>query len=87
MDRIARAKEKGETHGFMKILVDDDSELILGATIIGIEADEIIHSLLDIMYARKSYKTIQRAVHIHPTVSELIPTALGDLKSLLTGHR
>jgi pyruvate/2-oxoglutarate dehydrogenase complex dihydrolipoamide dehydrogenase (E3) component len=87
MDRIGRAKEKGETHGFMKILVDDDSELILGATIIGIEADEIIHSLLDIMYARKSYKTIQRAVHIHPTVSELIPTTLGDLKSLLTGHR
>lgn len=82
MDRIARAKEKGETHGFMKILVDDDSEVILGATILGIEADEIIHSLLDIMYAGKSYKTIQRAVHIHPTVSELIPTTLGDLKPL-----
>jgi len=82
MNRIARAKEKGETHGFMKILVDADSELILGATIIGIEGDEIIHSLLDIMYARKSYQIIQRAVHIHPTISELIPTTLADLKPL-----
>ena len=82
MDRIARAKEKGETHGFMQILIDADSELILGATILGIEGDEIIHSLLDIMYAGQSYKVIQKAVHIHPTVSELIPTILGELKPL-----
>ena len=82
MNRIARAKEKGETHGFMQILVDADSELILGATILGIEGDEIIHSLLDIMYAEKPYTVIQRAVHIHPTVSELIPTTLGTLKPL-----
>jgi len=82
MSRIARAKEKGETNGFIKILVDADTELILGASILGIEADETIHSLLDIMYAGKSYRIIQRAVHIHPTVSELIPTTLGDLEPL-----
>ena len=82
MKRIARAKEKGETHGFLKILVDADSELILGATILGIEGDEIIHSLLDMMYAKQPYSVIKRAVHIHPTVSELIPTTLGDLKPL-----
>lgn len=82
MKRIARAKEKGETYGFMKILVDADTEKILGATILGIEGDEIIHSLLDIMYADKPYTVISRAVHIHPTVSELIPTTLQDLKPL-----
>ncbi len=82
MNRIARAKEKGETHGFMKILVDADSQLILGATILGIEGDEVIHSLLDMMYAKMPYTVIQRAVHIHPTVSELIPTTLADLKPL-----
>jgi pyruvate/2-oxoglutarate dehydrogenase complex dihydrolipoamide dehydrogenase (E3) component len=82
MNRIARAKEKSETHGFMKILVDRDSDLILGATILGIEGDEVIHSLLDMMYAKQPYTVIKRAVHIHPTVSELIPTTLGDLKPL-----
>lgn len=82
MDRIARAKEKGETKGFMKILVDEESSEILGAAILGIEGDEIIHSLLDVMYAKAPYTVIQRAVHIHPTVSELIPTTLADLKPL-----
>lgn len=82
MSRIARAKEKGETHGFIKILVDADSELILGATIVGIDGDEIIHSLLDMMYARQPYTVIKNAVHIHPTVSELIPTILGELMPL-----
>lgn len=82
MKRIARAKEKGETKGFMKILVDADTERILGAAILGIEGDEIIHSILDIMYADKPYTTIKRAVHIHPTVSELIPTVLGNLEPL-----
>ena len=82
MKRIARAKEKGETNGFMKILVDAESKRILGATILGIEGDEIIHSILDIMYADAPYTVIQRAVHIHPTVSELIPTTLGELKPL-----
>ncbi len=82
MNRIARAREKGETHGFMKILVDADSKMILGASILGIEGDEVIHSLLDMMYAKMPYTVIQRAVHIHPTVSELIPTTLADLKPL-----
>ena len=82
MKRISRAKEKGETQGFMKILVDAESKQILGASILGIEGDEVIHSILDVMYSRQPYTVIQRAVHIHPTVSELIPTMLGDLKPL-----
>jgi pyruvate/2-oxoglutarate dehydrogenase complex dihydrolipoamide dehydrogenase (E3) component len=82
MSRIARAKEKGETKGFMKILVDADTEKILGAAILGIEGDEIIHSILDIMYADEPYTTIRDAVHIHPTVSELIPTMLENLEPL-----
>ncbi len=82
MAKIARAKERGETKGFIKILVDEDTEKILGATIIGVNGDEIIHSLLDIMYADKPYTVISRAVHIHPTISELIPTLLQDLKPL-----
>ena len=82
MKRIARAKEKGETYGFMKILIDADSKKILGAAILGIEGDEIVHSLLDIMYADVPYTVIQRAVHIHPTVSELIPTTLASLRPL-----
>jgi len=83
MTRISRAREKGETYGFMKILVDADTKKILGASILGIEGDEIIHGLLDIMYADMPYTVIQRAVHIHPTVSELIPTTLADLKPLI----
>jgi pyruvate/2-oxoglutarate dehydrogenase complex dihydrolipoamide dehydrogenase (E3) component len=82
MKRVGRAKEKGETQGFMKILVDAETKEILGASILGVEGDEAIHSILDVMYARKPYTLIQRAVHIHPTVSELIPTLLGDLKPL-----
>jgi pyruvate/2-oxoglutarate dehydrogenase complex dihydrolipoamide dehydrogenase (E3) component len=82
MTKVGRAKEKGETQGFMKILVDAETSEILGASILGVEGDEVIHSILDVMYARKPYTLIQRAVHIHPTVSELIPTLLGDLKPL-----
>lgn len=82
MKKISRAKEKGETNGIMKILVNADTEKILGASILGIVGDEIIHGLLDVMYADKSYKTISRAVHIHPTVSELILTTLQNLKPL-----
>jgi len=82
MTRIARAKERGETKGFIKILVDADTERILGATILGVDGDEIIHSLLDIMYADKPYTVISRAVHIHPTISELIPTILQNLEPL-----
>jgi pyruvate/2-oxoglutarate dehydrogenase complex dihydrolipoamide dehydrogenase (E3) component len=82
MSRIGRAVECGQTDGFMKILVDADSKEILGATIIGLNGDEVIHSITDMMYAKAPYTVIQRAVHIHPTVSELIPTILGELKPL-----
>ena len=82
MTKVGRAVEKGETAGFMKILVDAESKQILGASILGTGGDEAIHCILDIMYARAPYTTLQRAVHIHPTVSELIPTVLGDLKPL-----
>jgi len=82
MSRVGRARERGETQGFMKILVDAQTRLILGAALLGIEADEAIHSILDVMYAGAPYTVIQNAVHIHPTVSELIPTLLADLKPL-----
>src|SRR3989441_8727815 len=82
MARVSRAVEKGETQGFMKILVDADTKAILGASLLGIECDEVIHSILDVMYAKAPYTVIQRAMHIHPTVTELIPTMLGELKPL-----
>ncbi len=82
MTKVGRAVEKGESQGFMKIMVDADSKEILGAAILGVGGDEAIHSILDVMYAKAPYTTIQRAVHIHPTVSELIPTMLGDLQPL-----
>ncbi|MDQ6638513.1 MAG: FAD-containing oxidoreductase [Pseudomonadota bacterium] len=82
MTRVGRARERGETEGFMKVLVDAASERILGASLLCIEGDEIVHSLLDVMAADASYKVIERAVHIHPTVSELIPTLLGQLSPL-----
>ena len=82
MANIGRAVEKGETQGFMKILVDADSKEILGAAILGVGGDEAIHSILDIMYARQPYTVMRRAMHIHPTISELIPTTLGELKPL-----
>lgn len=82
MERIGRAVEKGETGGFMKVLVDADSKKILGAAIIGLNGDEVVHSITDVMYADAPYTVIQRAVHIHPTVSELIPTMLGELTPL-----
>ena len=80
MSRVGRAREAGETQGFMKIAVDADTREILGAAILGHNGDEAVHSLLDIMYAKAPYTTIQRAVHIHPTVTELIPALLGQLK-------
>ena len=82
MTRVGRAVEKGETQGFMKILVDADTKQILGASLLGIECDEVIHSILDVMYAKAPYTVIQRAVHIHPTITELVPTLLGELKPL-----
>jgi pyruvate/2-oxoglutarate dehydrogenase complex dihydrolipoamide dehydrogenase (E3) component len=83
MTRVARAVEKGETQGFMKVLVDAETKEILGASLLGIECDEVIHSILDVMYAKAPYTVIQRAMHIHPTVTELIPTMLGELKPLV----
>jgi pyruvate/2-oxoglutarate dehydrogenase complex dihydrolipoamide dehydrogenase (E3) component len=85
MTKVGRAVEKGETQGFMKILVDADSKEILGAAILGTGGDEAIHCILDVMYARRPYTLIQRAMHIHPTVSELIPTMLGELKPFQSG--
>ena len=82
MTRVNRAVEKGESLGFMKVLVDAETKKILGASLFGVGCDEAIHGLLDTMYAGAPYTTVQRAVHIHPTVSELIPTLLGDLKPL-----
>jgi pyruvate/2-oxoglutarate dehydrogenase complex dihydrolipoamide dehydrogenase (E3) component len=82
MTKVGRAVEKGETQGFMKILVDAGSKEILGAAILGTGGDEAIHCILDVMYAKAPYTVLQRAMHIHPTVSELIPTMLGELKPL-----
>jgi len=83
MTKVGRAVEKGESDGFMKVLVDAETRQILGASILGTGGDEAVHCLLDVMYAHAPYTTIQRAVHIHPTVSELIPTVLGDLKPMI----
>jgi pyruvate/2-oxoglutarate dehydrogenase complex dihydrolipoamide dehydrogenase (E3) component len=80
MTRVGRAVEKGETRGLMKIVVDARSNLILGASILGVGADEAIHSIIDVMAARVPYTTLRNTVHIHPTVSELIPTVLGELE-------
>ena len=82
MTKVGRAVEKSETDGFMKILVDAETKKILGASLLGTGCDEAIHCIVDIMYTGAPYTTLQRAVHIHPTVSELIPTVLGDLKPL-----
>ena len=80
MTRIGRAVEKGETQGFMKIVVDAETRQILGAAILGVGGDEAIHCILDVMYAKAPYTVLQRAVNIHPTVAELIPTILGELR-------
>jgi pyruvate/2-oxoglutarate dehydrogenase complex dihydrolipoamide dehydrogenase (E3) component len=82
MEDVSRAFEKGETLGFMKILVDGESRHVLGASILGVGGDEVIHVLLTLMYAKAPYEVMQRAVYIHPTVSELLPTMLGRLKPL-----
>ena len=80
MTRVGRAVEKGETQGFMKIVVDAETRRILGAAILGTGGDEAIHGVLDMMNADVPYDALQRAVPIHPTVSELIPTMLGELR-------
>ena len=83
MTKVGRAVEKGETHGFMKVLVDAGDNRILGASILGVGGDEAIHSVLDLMYAGSPYTVLQRAMHIHPTVSELLPTMMGELTPLV----
>jgi pyruvate/2-oxoglutarate dehydrogenase complex dihydrolipoamide dehydrogenase (E3) component len=82
MSRVGRAVERGETQGFIKVLADAESKLILGAAILGTEGDEVVHLLLDAMYSKTPYTSLQRAMHIHPTVSELIPTVLQGFKPL-----
>ena len=82
MTRVGRAVEKGETQGFMKVVVDAETEEILGAAILGVGGDEVVHSILDVMTAKLPYTAISRTMHIHPTVSELVPTMLQDLKPL-----
>lgn len=80
MSRVSRAYEKGETQGFMKICVDAETKQILGAAILGTGGDEVIHVLLDVMYAKAPYTAIQRAMHIHPTVAEYLPIVLAKLE-------
>ena len=82
MTRVGRAVEKGETQGFMKVVVDADTQQILGAAIFGVGGDESIHCILDIMSANAPYTTLARTMHIHPTVSELIPTMLQEMSPL-----
>ena len=82
MARVGKAREFGDTRGFIKIIVDADTLEILGASVLGLYGDEVVHGLLDVMYAREPYTVISRAVHIHPTVSELIPTVLQDLRPI-----
>jgi len=80
MTRVARAIEKGDTRGFMKVVVDAETRKVLGAAVLGTGGDEAIHGILDIMNADLPYDALQRAVPIHPTVSELIPTMLGEME-------
>ncbi len=82
MEDVSRAFEKGETEGFMKILVDADTQQILGAAFLGISGDEVIHCVLDVMCAKAPYTVLKRAMHIHPTVAEFLPGILDDLTPL-----
>jgi pyruvate/2-oxoglutarate dehydrogenase complex dihydrolipoamide dehydrogenase (E3) component len=82
MEDVSRAYEKGETKGFMKILVDRETKEVLGASLLGLAADEVVHCILDVMYAKAPATVLQRAMHIHPTVSEFVPTMLGKLVPL-----
>jgi pyruvate/2-oxoglutarate dehydrogenase complex dihydrolipoamide dehydrogenase (E3) component len=82
MKDVSRAVEKGETKGFMKVLVDRETKQILGASLLGSAGDEVIHCVIELMYAKAPYTLLQRAMHIHPTVSEFLPTMMGDLVPL-----
>jgi pyruvate/2-oxoglutarate dehydrogenase complex dihydrolipoamide dehydrogenase (E3) component len=85
MTRVGRAVEKGETQGFMKAVVDADTNEILGAAVLGVGGDEVIQDILDVMTAKLPYTAISRTMHIHPTVSELLPTMLQELTPLDQG--
>ena len=85
MTQVGRAVERGETKGFMKIIADADSKEILGAALLGASGDEVVHGILDMMYAKAPYTVMQRMVPIHPTVSELLPTVIAEMK-LIRGH-
>jgi pyruvate/2-oxoglutarate dehydrogenase complex dihydrolipoamide dehydrogenase (E3) component len=82
MTKVGRAVEKGETQGFMKVVVDAETEEILGAAVLGVGGDEVVQDILDVMTAKLPYTAISRTMHIHPTVSELVPTMLQELKPL-----
>jgi pyruvate/2-oxoglutarate dehydrogenase complex dihydrolipoamide dehydrogenase (E3) component len=82
MSKISRAKEKGETNGFMSAIIDAETNKILGATVLGVGGDEIISSILNLMYSGASYEVIRDSVQPHPTVSELIPTMLENLTEI-----
>ena len=82
MSRVGRARERGETQGLMKVLVEAESKRFLGAAVLGIEGDEVIHAVTDLMYANQPCTIMQRAVHVHPTVSEFLPTLLTNLQPL-----
>jgi len=82
MTRVGRAVEKGEAKGLMKIVVDAESREILGAAVLGAGGDEAIHCVLDTMYAKAPYDLLTHAVHIHPTVAELLPTIAGELEPI-----
>jgi pyruvate/2-oxoglutarate dehydrogenase complex dihydrolipoamide dehydrogenase (E3) component len=82
MTKVGRAKEMGETQGFLRFLVDADTKELLGATVLGVNGDEVIHAAIDVMAAGAPYTAISRTVHIHPTISELVPTTLQGLRPL-----
>ena len=82
MENVTRAYISGEPAGAMKLFVDAETKTILGASILGYHGDEVIHSILDVMYAKAPWTVIRRAMHIHPTVSELVPTLLSDLRPM-----
>ena len=82
MSDINRATEFGQTEGFIKVLVDSETEQFLGASLLGLGSDEVIHSITSLMYAKAPYTVMKNAVYIHPTVSELLPTLLGKLEPL-----
>ena len=82
MSSVGRARERGETKGFMKVAVSAETKKILGAAILGLSGDEVVHAFLDVMQAGAPYTVIEQAMHIHPTVAEYLPTLLGDLEPL-----